>query len=238
MATDREIRGVLFDAAGTLIQPRESVGETYARVAGAHGVALPAPRLDDAFRRSFRRAPPLVFPAASAAEIDLSERDWWRAVVQSTFRAADAGVRFADFDAFFDDLFHAFSLPDAWSCRPGCRAALRALKARGLATGIVSNFDRRLRRLLAGLKLAPLLDVVVLPSDAGAEKPDLRIFRLALDRLGAPAASCVFVGDSAEHDIAGARAAGMRAIDVASLATLADLPDRLGALATADPELR
>jgi hypothetical protein len=39
------------------------------------------------------------------------------------------------------------------------------------------------------------------------------------------------VGDSAERD-----AAGMRAIDAGSLATLCELPDRLGALATTDME--
>ena len=75
---------------------------------------------------------------------------------------------------------------------------------------------------------------MVLPSDAGAEKPDPRIFQLALERLGTPAAASIFVGDSTERDVAGARAAGMRAIDVRSLATLCELPDRLGALATTD----
>jgi putative hydrolase of the HAD superfamily len=236
LAPPAEIRAVLFDAAGTLIEMREPVGETYARVARRFGVALPAWRLQDAFGRVFRRAPPLVFPAATAAETESRERDWWRQVVRSTFLATDSTVRFSDFDAFFDALYRTFSQPDAWSCLPGCRAALSELRARGLATGVVSNFDRRLPELLAGLKLAPLLDTVVLPSDAGAEKPDPRIFRLALERLGTPASASVFVGDSAERDIAGARAAGMWAIDVGSLATLCELPDRLGARAMMDPE--
>ena len=229
-----EIRAVLFDAAGTLIEPREPVGETYARMARPYGVALPARRVDDAFRRILRQAPPLVFPDAIAAETSRRERDWWRAVVRSTFLATDSTVRFSDFDAFFDALYGAFSEPDAWSCTPGCREALTELRARGLSTGIVSNFDRRLHGLLEGLTLAPLLDTVVLPSDARVEKPDPRIFQLALERLGTPAAASVFVGDSAEHDLAGAHAAGMRAIDVGSLATLCELPDRLGALAMTD----
>lgn len=234
MAPLSEIRAVLFDAAGTLIEPREPVGETYARMARSYGVDLPAWRVTDAFRRILRRAPPLAFPDATAEEIWHRERDWWRAVVRSTFLATDPTVRFSDFDAFFDALYRAFSEPDAWSCKPGCREALTALRARGLKAGVVSNFDRRLPGLLAGLTLAPLLDTVVLPSDAGVEKPDPRIFQLALERLGTPAAASVFVGDSAERDLAGARAVGMRAIDVGSLATLCELPDRLGALAAAD----
>ena len=67
MATGSEIRAVLFDAVGTLIELREPVGETYARMARPFGVALPAWRVDDAFRRILKRAPPLVFPDA---------RDW------------------------------------------------------------------------------------------------------------------------------------------------------------------
>ena len=234
MAPRPEIRAVLFDAVGTLIELREPVGETYARMARPFGVALPARRVDDAFRRVLRQAPPLVFPDAIAAETSRRERDWWRTLVRSTFLATDSTVRFSDFDAFFEGLYRAFSEPDAWSCRHGCRETLAELRARGLTTGVVSNFDRRLPGLLAALALAPLLDDVVLPSDAGAEKPDPRIFQLALERLGTPAAASVFVGDSAERDVAGARAAGMRAIDVGSLATLCELPDRLGALATTD----
>jgi putative hydrolase of the HAD superfamily len=234
VASPAEIRAVLFDAAGTLIEPREPVGETYARMARPYGVTLPARRVDDAFRRVLGQAPPLVFPDATVAETARSERNWWRAVVRSTFLAADAEARFSDFDAFFDALYRTFSEPDAWSCRTGCREALTELRARGISTGVVSNFDLRLHGLLEGLELAPLLDAVVLPSDAGAEKPDPRIFRLALERLGKPAAASVFVGDSAERDLAGARAVGMRAVDVGSLATLHELPDHLGRLAMTD----
>jgi putative hydrolase of the HAD superfamily len=63
----------------------------------------------------------------------------------------------------------------------------------------------------------------VLPSDAGAAKPDRRIFALALRRVGAAPAEALFVGDDAEHDLEGARRAGLEAVDAAALATLRDL---------------
>jgi putative hydrolase of the HAD superfamily len=236
MGPQGAVRAVLFDAAGTLIETREAVGETYARMARDHGVDLPAWRVDDAFRRIFRQAPPREHSAAEPAEIDRRDRAWWRALVRSTFLAADSTIRFSDFDAFFDALYRAFAEPAVWRRRTGARRALRELRSRGVATGIVSNFDRRLPALLAGLELAPLLDIVVLPSDAGALKPDPRIFAWALERLGVPAAHSVFVGDQAIPDLDGARAAGLRAIDVGSLATLCELPDRLGALPSGDPE--
>lgn len=236
MSDATRIDAVLFDAAGTLIELHEPVGETYARFARAHGVDLPAWRIDDAFRRIFGQAPPLVFPGASGEQLAEYERAWWREVVRSTFLATDGAARFDDFDLFFDALYLEFSRPGCWRARPGCDAMLVELRRRGLALGVVSNFDRRLHGLLAGLGLAERLDAVVLPSDAGAQKPAAAIFELALERLGAAAAASVFVGDSHVDDVEGARAAGMRAVDVASLANWSEFPDRLERLAAQPPE--
>ena len=88
---------------------------------------------------------------------------------------------------------------------------------------MVSNFDRRLPAILEGLGIAAQLDAIVLPSDARAAKPDRRIFALALERLGVAASEALFVGDDAQDDLEGAHAAGLRAVDVTTLATLSDL---------------
>jgi putative hydrolase of the HAD superfamily len=223
----RDRRAVLFDAAGTLIEPREPIGETYARVAEKHGAAISPWRLDDAFARVWRAAPAMVYPGASPLESARREREAWRAVVRQTFLSADSAVRPRDFDACFDELFSHFAAGAAWRARMGAAAALESLRARGVATAVVSNFDQRLRGILADLALAPLLDLVWLPVDAGAAKPDPAIFAGALAALGVGAARALFVGNDAERDLAGARAAGLHAVDVASLANLADLPTLL-----------
>lgn len=231
-ATD--VRAILFDAAGTLIELRESVGETYARMARDYGVEIAAWRIDDAFARILAGAPKRVIGGDSRVEIERGERGWWRDVVRSTFLAADSSARFTDFEGYFDALYVTYSAASSWRCRPGCEAMLTALRARGCALAIVSNFDQRLPHLLAELELAPFFDAVVLPPDAGAEKPDPRIFEFALRRLAIRAANAVFVGDSQHRDLDAARAVGMRAIDVGSLATLAELPETL-ALETRSP---
>lgn len=212
---------MLFDATDTLIELREPVGETYARVARAHGARIAPWRLGDAFARVWRRAPPLVFPGVAPEAAAPHERAWWREVVRQTFLAADSASRPDDLDACFAELFSHFAQARAWRARPGAEAALRGLRADGRATAVVSNFDRRLRGVLDGLGLGALLDTVVLPSDAGAAKPAPAIFALALERLGVAAAEALFVGDDARRDLAGARAAGLRAV---TLATLEDLP--------------
>jgi putative hydrolase of the HAD superfamily len=83
---------------------------------------------------------------------------------------------------------------------------------------MVSNFDHRLPAVLAELALAPLLDTVVLPADAGAAKPDARIFQLALARLHVAPGEALYIGDDADDDLAGASAAGLRVAHAARIA--------------------
>jgi putative hydrolase of the HAD superfamily len=56
------------------------------------------------------------------------------------------------------------------------------------------------------------VDRLVVSEEAGASKPDPRIFEIALARAGCAAEEAVMVGDSWTNDILGARAAGIRAI--------------------------
>jgi putative hydrolase of the HAD superfamily len=226
----RRILGVVFDAVGTLLLLREPVGETYARFAAAHGVSLPAARLDDAFRRVVAAAPPNVHPGASPALAAERERGWWRERVRETFRAADGMARFDDFDAFFGAVWSHYAGASAWRLAHGAVACLDALAARGLRLAVLSNFDQRLRGILAGLRLEGRFAVVTLPADAGAGKPARAIFEHCLARLGLAAPRVLYVGDREEEDVAAARAAGLLALEVGALPDLSALPaaiDRL-----------
>lgn len=227
MGQARRIQAVLFDAVGTLILLREPVGATYARVAREYGVRLPAARLGDAFARVLASAPPNVHTGAEAAA---RERAWWRARVRETFRAADGRARFEDFEACFAALWRHYAGAAAWRLAPGAREGLEALAARGLALGVLSNFDQRLHGVLHELGLDVCFDCVVLPADAGAAKPNPAIFAAALDALGVPAARALYVGDRADEDVAGATAAGLCALDVATLPDLGALPKALDRL--------
>lgn len=223
------LRAVLFDAAGTLFDPREPVGETYARALAEHGAAIPAWRLEDAFTRVRQGAPAMLFPGADPATWPALEREWWWSRLRETVRAADSEAQVRDFDGCFEQLFAHFAHANAWRARTGAADALAALRAAGLRTAVVSDFDHRLDTVLEGLGLAAHLDTVVRAAHAGAAKPDPRIFRLALSRLDVAAREALFVGDDPERDLAGARAVGIEALDVGELATLADLPPRLAA---------
>lgn len=221
------LRAVLFDATGTLIELAEPVGETYARVAARHGAPISAWRLGDAFQRVLRSAPPLDY-ARAPEPLLAAERAWWRDVVRQVFLAADSAVRVRDFDACFEDLWRHFGRGAAWRPRGGAPQVLAALRAAGLATAVVSNFDGRLRGVLADLGLAPLLDLVLLASDARAAKPDPALLRAALARLGCAPGEAALAGDDPARDLEPARGLGLLAVDVRGLATLGALPARLG----------
>jgi putative hydrolase of the HAD superfamily len=67
-------------------------------------------------------------------------------------------------------------------------------------------------RKLECLALSPMFDTVLISEAEGIHKPDPQIFHRALERLNANPGQGVFVGDHPEVDVAGAKAAGMRAI--------------------------
>lgn len=89
---------------------------------------------------------------------------------------------------------------------------LAALRARGLRLGVVSNADGRIAAALAATGLDRYLDAIIDSHVVGVEKPDPRIFHMALDRCGVAPADAIFVGDIYEIDVRGARNAGMEGI--------------------------
>jgi HAD superfamily hydrolase (TIGR01509 family) len=100
--------------------------------------------------------------------------------------------------------------PGLWTrVMEGARGALEGLRDLGVRRAVVSNSDGRAAQHIADWGLADLLEFVVDSRIVGVEKPDPRIFRIALDRLGVPAERALYVGDIRSVDEAGSRAAGM-----------------------------
>ncbi len=65
---------------------------------------------------------------------------------------------------------------------------------------------------LAVIGLSSYFEQAVGAREAGAAKPDARIFELMLQRAGLEPAQVAYVGDDPYADVAGARAVGMRAV--------------------------
>lgn len=95
---------------------------------------------------------------------------------------------------------------------PEAEAALARARGAGLRAGVISNSSGVARQILESVGLLPHVDFVIDSGVVGVEKPDRRIFELALREAGVSAAEAVYVGDLYSVDVLGARAAGLDAI--------------------------
>jgi putative hydrolase of the HAD superfamily len=95
---------------------------------------------------------------------------------------------------------------------PEVPGALRALRARGVTLVVASNWDCSLGEVLEQAGLRGLVDGVVTSAQVGAAKPERALFDAALELAGCAPGEAVHVGDSPDGDVAGAAAAGIRAI--------------------------
>lgn len=204
------LKAVFFDAAGTLLEAREPVGQTYARIAKKHGVDADVAVISAAFRRAFASAPGLAFgPGRPVGELERLEREWWRRLVGKSFEGLGC---FDSFDRFYDELFGYFAEPAHWVPVAEAHSVLHGLQESGLDLGVISNFDSRLHRILDGLGLSRYFKSVTISTEAGFAKPAREIFAAALATIGVGASEAVHVGDSEHMDLNGARAAGLGAI--------------------------
>lgn len=111
---------------------------------------------------------------------------------------------------------------------PDAPGALDELRGRGLKLVCVSNWDISLGEVLERCGLLDSLDGVVSSAEAGARKPEPATFERALQIAGCEPGAALHVGDTVEEDVAGAEAAGIRALhldrdgggDIASLAEI------------------
>lgn len=240
-ATRPELEAVVFDAGGTLVRiDFEWLSEMLAGL-GVHATAEEVRRAEVQGRRRYDalagRAPRT--PVAGAHP-PLGSVGPTQAYFSGMLEAA--GCRHPLLEEALEQVRLRQAPPSFLWARPmeGARAALDALAALRVRTCCVSNSDGRAELHLKSFGMRSGLEFVVDSQLVGVEKPDPRIFEIALDRLGLPAARAVYVGDIRSVDEVGARAAGMHFVlvdpfgDYASPGThsvrrLEDLPTLLAA---------
>lgn len=205
------IKGISFDAAGTLIRLVEPVGISYSRVAKSFGILAEPDRLDQAFRTVWKSTPSAFSPECKITDSgEATERDWWSSIVRDVFREAGASYIGEDsYHHFFDALYDHFAAPGTWELIDGARDLVDLISGT-LPCLILSNFDERLRDILDHLELRSAFDHIILSSEMRASKPDPEMFKEAQKRLGLASDVILHIGDDPLADWDGARAAGFR----------------------------
>lgn len=198
------IRVVLFDLVGTILLPAVPVGETYAAAAARHGLLVDPAAATENFHRALARhryRPRATVPANG------EDRAYWRRIVWESL-APEPGVPPGGREEIAEELYAHYGRGEAWQLYPEVRGVLAALRSSGPLLGVLSNWDRRARRVLAGLGLAEFFSAVFLSAELGAAKPDPYLYRLVAERLGLPPAALLLVGDDPENDGSAATACG------------------------------
>ena len=213
------IRGIVFDAVGTLIKPEPSVADAYVAAASRQGVALDREEVKARFHQHFQSDHVHAADGVLSTN-EVTERRRWRMIV--------AGVlpEVAEPDRAFDELWDHFGRPDSWRCYPDVVPVLESLEERGIVVCVGSNFDSRLRGVVRGLReFKGRLESLVISSEVGFRKPHPSFFRAACAQLGLAPESVLCVGDDPENDVRGAIRAGLSALLLDRVGSLAgDLP--------------
>jgi putative hydrolase of the HAD superfamily len=200
------IRGIVFDAVGTLIKPVPSVAEAYVAAAWRQGVALDCEEVRARFHEHFQSDRVHAEEGVLSTD-EATERRRWRMIVSGVLPEV------AEPELAFDELWEHFGQPESWRCFPDVVPVLDSLAERGISVCVGSNFDGRLRGVVKGLaELKERTDLLVISSEVGFRKPHPSFFQAACAQLGLPARDVLCVGDDAENDVRGAIRAGLSAL--------------------------
>jgi putative hydrolase of the HAD superfamily len=200
---------VFFDVGNTLIRPHPSVSEVVRQVLAEEGHIHDLSAIDD------------FMPLVDEYYEDRYQSDdtFWTDedrtlqvwVGMYSLLCRKLGIE-DDAERIAARVYQEFGDPGRWEVYSDVVPAFGRLRDRGLALGLISNWDDRLTSLIAGLGLGTELETVVSSADVGLHKPDPRIFELACARLEVRPDEAAHVGDHHYADIVGARAVGMRTV--------------------------
>jgi putative hydrolase of the HAD superfamily len=194
-------RALLVDVGGVLLLPN---AELLTPVIARHG-GVDTP---ERFLRAHFAAYNAAFPSRG------EPRDYY------TLFPRYAGVPEKRWRACAEDYLAISRTRNMWHAPdPASRQALAEITGAGVHVAVVSQADGRIAHMLLDAKMCQLGDGPGVPVDAvldsaivGFDKPDPRLFRAALERVGVDADHAVHVGDTVPADVRGAQAAGIRAV--------------------------
>jgi putative hydrolase of the HAD superfamily len=224
---------VFFDAGETLVHPHPSFPDLFARILVREGHEVSPEAIRDRIHvvsDRFREAARTNELWTTSPE---KSRRFWHEVYAIFLR--DIGIVDA---SLADTCYREFTDLANYSLFDDVLPALKLLEEADLTLGVISNFEEWLERLLEQLGVRSYFSVRVISGVEGLEKPDPRIFRLAMERAGVEPGRSVYVGDNPEFDVDPAMAVGMFPVLIdrrdrfpdapgVRIASLEELPDVL-----------
>jgi len=194
------IKAIFFDAGGTLIH----LDSAYicSSIKAELDIQMNVDRFRHAQFLGMSRVAELV--AAGAGSTERLKREFYSTLLP------EVGVNDARLATAVECVLKLAHDEMLWRTADETTAStLRQLKAHGLKLAVVSNSDGRIDIALEQAGIADSLDFSIDSFDAGVEKPDPRIFRIATERAGVDPHEAAYVGDLYSVDVVGSRSAGL-----------------------------
>jgi len=201
----QNIRAVALDAVGTLIHPDPPAAIVYAEIGREFGSRLSMPVIADRFSAAFKQEEDWDRRHGNQTS-EVREIERWRRIVAGVLDDVENP------EVCFQKVFEHFARPQSWACNPEAEEVLEHLAAHDYRLGIASNYDHRLRSVVAGTPPLRWLQRHVISSEVGWRKPAPEFFAALCKALDARPEQVLYVGDDPINDFAGASAAGLKAL--------------------------
>jgi putative hydrolase of the HAD superfamily len=199
------ICAVAFDAVGTLIHPDPTPAAVYAAVGRRFGSRLHIKEIRSRFTAAFAAQEQLDAQNDLATSEEREQRRWQEIV-------AHVLNDVADHEGCFAELYAHFGRPSAWRVDGEAGELLARLKRADYPIALASNYDRRLRGVVAGLEALEPIHCLIISSEVGWRKPAREFFGHLTSTLALQARDVLYIGDDPVNDFEGARNARLPAL--------------------------
>ncbi len=206
-------RYIYLDVGDTLLTMKRPAGEIYFEVLnefGLSGEGYPPGFMERSFRKAYSQMTRVPLPDHRDkfhAHTNGSE-GWWRDLLGIFLKEIGSNL---EPDPIFLSIFQKFDQPNVWEIDPGFLPLLAFVKKNDFGLGIISNWDHRLKQLLASVGVLDHFDPILVSAEFGYEKPSPLIFEAAENLVGLNPEKLIYCGDKVELDIIPTRARGWTA---------------------------
>lgn len=202
-------QAVFFDAGYTLLCMDPDQPTIFVRVCAELGIELDHARFSEGVERANAMLAPR-HPREVPIPFSQQETDrFWTAYNRELLSVCACKSRDAD---KADLVYRRFTEAITWRIYDEVHGVLHRLRLQGVRLGIISNWTGDLEDVMQRVGLRQSFDFVLDSARLGYEKPHAQIFDEALQRAGVDRSAALHVGDSPDHDVDGALAAGLRAV--------------------------
>jgi HAD superfamily hydrolase (TIGR01662 family) len=203
MTQSSKITTILFDAGGTLVYADLRFIHKMLRRVGITATLQLIRRAECASKQAIDRR----MEAAMADTDETRRQPYFAAMLEHL------GIEPDQATALLQMIEAEHQQENLWRLmRSSTPQILQELRNRGVMLGVVSNSDGRIFSVLERCGLVKFFQIIVDSHEVGVEKPDPRIFHVALEKMQARPEQSIYVGDIYSIDVVGAERAGMQPV--------------------------